>query len=162
MIAPGNNGYWPEWESYFNDRNGYYTTRHHWCGLGISDMDSGMSAHCMTRMVSNDHSIFSNRCQCSERHISLDALRKERTRKSKLGVKVHHIRIPLANGPLISFNMLKLKSGGPRPNKEGQVCYDVAPTGHRWRHGPGSGKGKGNAQKPRRGGGGAYGTSLVH
>ena len=74
------------------------------------------------------------------------------------------------------IEILKLKPGGPRLNKEGQVVYDVAPTSYRWKRGPGSrsDKTEGTCTKERTttgiefkgsvgqeqiGGGGARGTS---
>ena len=34
------------------------------------------------------------------------------------------------------MQLLKLRQGGPRLNKEGKICFDTAPTGSRWKHGP--------------------------
>ena len=139
VIAPMANKYWPEWESHFNDQNGYFTTHHEWCGLGVRDKDSGKPLHSVTRIVSNDHSIRHHRCQCDVKdHIHSSSMRKLKNDEEQSQRKSAPHQKSLSDWAIKIIDILKLKPGGPRLNKDGQEVYDVAPTGYRWKHGPGS------------------------
>ena len=121
VIAPMANKYWPEWESHFNDQNGYFTTHHEWCGLGIRDKDSGKPLHSVTRIVSNDHSIRHHRCQCDVKdHIHSSSMRKLKNDEEQSQRKSAPHQKSLSDWAIKIIEILKLKPGGPRLNKEGQ------------------------------------------
>ena len=129
VIAPTANGYWTEWASHVNDRSGYFTTYHDWCGLGIRCKDSGKPLHSLTRIVSNDRSISHHRCQCVTRdHIHALAMRKRKNDEEQAQRKRAPHQKSLSDWATQIIEILKLKPGGPRRNEGGQVCYDVAPT----------------------------------
>ena len=132
ILGPEHNGYWPEWEHYCNNQNGYHATHHHWCGLGVDDKYTGKPVRVWTRILSNDPSLTDHPCLCCARdHISFSALRKQKNNEEQADYQSAPHQKAFSQWALSMIDILGLKPGGPRLNHEGMECYDTVFTNYK-------------------------------
>ena len=97
-IAPEKNAYWPQLETWFV-RQGYHTTIHSWCALGICDSGTGKSVGHSTRIVTR-RSLSPQTCQCGRPSSHIHAMRKERKAVEYENCeRAHHIQKRTYIGP---------------------------------------------------------------
>ena len=101
VIAPKSNVHWKHWEESFT-QNDFRTTEHRWCGMGVSDPDSGKLVGHHTRISANRH-LLSHQCRCGSPREHIHSLRMEKTSEEQSSGKDHHTNMLFEVGPRKCF-----------------------------------------------------------